>query len=378
MKKKRFIIVATTVAVVTIIILISGYISNDTVKIISDSLRYAETYQILSISEDGVFYEGKDGLVHFRQTGEKEDVILCYDPNCIHQAASPDNPDPVCRAALYDARTDITYYEGNIYFFVDDGVFSHNIYRMTVNGSGREQIAEIPYFHNVLQGVTFYEDRMYYGVYDNVIEEDNSIRSMPYLLEYNLKDGTYRLITKESMDAIMTIQATENYVFLRMISNASESRGDIYLKRVNINTLEEEIIISTDDYKKNSFVRAYDDNHYIYYEFDNIVGMRNISTGKDRILIDETDKGPTGLLTASGNGIFYCISDVDDDGNVIITGYYFYDISTGETIDISEKGFKYNLRSYNGFSKVFMSGSLHDTMLISEDEILGHEAKSGT
>ncbi len=136
---------------------------------------------------------------------------------------------------------------------------------------------------------------MYYGVYDNVIEEDNSIRSMPYLLEYNLKDGTYRLITRESMDAIMTIQATENYVFLRMISNASESRGDIYLKRVNINTLEEEIIIST-----------------------------------------------------------------------------------GETIDISEKGFKYNLRSYNGFSKVFMSESLHDTMLISEDEILGHEEKSGT
>ncbi|MBO5229114.1 MAG: hypothetical protein J6B39_08990 [Lachnospiraceae bacterium] len=366
MRKKRIMALAFVVALLITV----GCGDSGEFKAVSDGLRYAETYQIASIAEEGVFFEGKDGLVWFRPTGETEAVVLCYDPNCTHQPVSPDNPDPTCRAAMYDARTDIAYYEGNLYFFVDDGVFSHKIYRMAVDGPGRECIAEIPYFHNVLQGVTFYEDRMYYSVYSNTREADGSITSMPYLLEYNLKDGKYRLMTEESRDIFMTIQATENYVFLRMISNSSDSRGDVYLKRVNVNTLEDEVLISPADYKKNSFVRAYDDDNYIYYEFYDTVGMRNISTGKDRVLIDETGNGEIGLLTASGNGIFYCLGNAETDGNPKITGYYFYDMITEKTKDISDKGFEYGPTSYDGFSKVFITGALHDIKLISEDEIL--------
>lgn len=60
-------------------------------------------------------------------------MIFCYDP------ASDKNPDPTCRAALfYNAPASVYYYEGILYYFVRTNVDETSIYKMKVDGAGRE------------------------------------------------------------------------------------------------------------------------------------------------------------------------------------------------------------------------------------------------
>ncbi|MBR6637587.1 MAG: hypothetical protein IKK96_01870, partial [Lachnospiraceae bacterium] len=53
-----------------------------------------------------------------------------------------------------------------------------------------------------------------------------------------------------------------------------------------------------------------------------------------------------------------------------VTGGFFYDLLTGETLDITEKTLELDIRSYNGYEGIFICGVLHDTFVVPEEEIL--------
>ena len=116
------------------------------VQVKDTGIRYAERFQLIWLSEAGVIYDDKnEGLVHLVTVDEGEDMVLCYDPNCKHIPATSFQPDPECMAAHFFEDTHTAYYEGSLYFFVQDSIFSHKIYKMKTDGAGRSLVAELPF-----------------------------------------------------------------------------------------------------------------------------------------------------------------------------------------------------------------------------------------
>lgn len=339
---------------------------------ISDGLRYSESYQIVFIAPEGVVYKGKDDMVHFRAEGTSEDIILCYDPNCIHEPASPYNPDPTCRAALFNDVTTIAYYEGNIYYFVKENMREHKIYKGAVNGSGRSLIAEMPYTCDTLRGMMFYEDKMYYIVAERFEADDKgTLGKNSYIVEYDLKSNEYRLVTPVISDMVLDMQMTEKYIYVRLTDGANGGR--LYMRRYNIETGEEEIFTTTDEYESYRLVRAYE-NHciYAYYseEWEGVI-MKDLGSGSETTLIEADDGYMLGSVSASGNGILYNEYIVSEDGEIGIGKFCFYDLLTGETIDITEKALEMEIHRYDGYNKVFICNKLYNTSVISEETVLG-------
>lgn len=338
---------------------------------ISDGLRYSESYQIVFIAPEGVVYKGKDDMVHFRAEGTSEDIILCYDPNCIHEPASLYNPDPTCRAALFNTATTIAYYEGKIYYFVKENVREHKIYKGAVNGSGRSLIAEMPYTCDTLRGMMFYEDKMYYIVAERFEADDKgTLGKNSYIVEYDLKSNEYRLVTPVIRGMVLDMQMTKEYIYVRLADG--EDGGRLYVRRYNIETGEEEIFTTTDEYQSYRLVRAYE-NHciYAYYsEKGEGVIMKDLGSGSETVLI-EADDGHTLSVSASGNGILYKEFSVAEDGGIGLAKVGFYDLLAGETTDITEKAVEMGIRHYDGYNKVFICNNLYDISVISEETILG-------
>lgn len=338
-----------------------------------EGLRYSETYQIVSVAPEGVVYKGRDGMIYFRATGTNEEVILCYDPNCIHEPASPENPDPTCKAALFNDRTEIAYYEGNIYYFLSEGIYGHKIYKKAVNGAGRKAIATIPYSFDTLRGVIFYEDKMYYNVVETVpLGEDGELIKKFYILEYDLVSGKYKLVTPHLEDIILDMQVTKDYIYIRLADVSNE--GKVYVSRFKLENAEEEIFISTDEYPGRRFIRAYDEQfvYLDYLESGNEIGISNIADGKDKVLISIKD-AEVGSVWASGNGIIYFLYKKSAEGERVGGGVFFYDMLTGETTDITEKALERGIMKYDGYKKIFICNSLYNTSVISEEEVLGKD-----
>ena len=337
---------------------------------VSDDIRYSLTYQIASISAEGVFRVGADNMLHFRSEQTGEDMIFCYDPNCIHEPASYDNPDPICRGALFpNAKTRITYYEGYVYYFVSEGLFEHKIYRMKANGAGRELIAEIPYGEDVLLGIVFYEDKMYYTALERIpIDDMGNLEKHFYIMEYDLLSGKYRFVTPDLLSVNTGFWVTEEYIYYRTVGG--ENGRSIYVKRFNKTTLEEEVVVTPERYLTYRVMDPHDD-YYLYYNGKDTVGVHNLKTGEDTVLFCEEGKQIN--PHASKNGIFYMVYDETETGESIISGYYFYDLLTGETTDITEAGTEYNICSYDGYNGVFICNQLHDIRVINEDKILGNQ-----
>ena len=310
-------------------------------------MRYAERYQTISLTESGVLYDGNDGLMHLITIDEGEDIIMCYDPNCTHEPATSANPDPKCMAALFYEKTQTAYYEGHIYFFVNDGAFRHKLYRMKTDGSGRELLAEkIPFSYKVGYGVVFRNDKMYYTAkipYTN--EQNYNISYMNRLVEFDLIDKTYRFITEETADTILLMHITENYMYMRM-SDADDG-GRIYYKRTNLNTCEEEIVISADVHKNEYvYIRACSDDRFFYIDrMDCDIGIRSVD-GEYKEIIVEGAEGErfSGWERPSGNYMIYQRT-IPYEGEA--AGYYFLNLATGERVDITAETEKYSIVDYD-------------------------------
>ncbi|MBE5949822.1 MAG: hypothetical protein E7261_12510 [Lachnospiraceae bacterium] len=326
----------------------------DSFEVTLEEKRYLKNYQIYSVSDDGTFYIGKDNMIHYIIPNTGEDMIFCYDPNCLHIPASVDKPDPTCMAATYVEKNRMAYYEGNIYLFVYDGLFAHKVYKMDADGSGRVEIASFP-FSLDLSYYTFYNDKMYYtAVIKEVDEINGDINSTNQLIEFDLLKGTYRVILDMDKELLNNVvEVTDTAVYLHI----DGSEGD-YLKRVNLNTLEETVIIDSSKHKEHRCVSVYNDEHYIYlhnvyakYE----IGISSMVSDEDTPLITFKDDEFLGIVKSSGNGIFYTVFKGDiKDLDMTQVKYYFYNLATDELVDITEKGREYRLVSYDEQNDIFI------------------------
>jgi len=138
--------------------------NRESVATVTENIRYQAGDMVQwSAMEDGIFYKNSDDhLVHFVSADTHEDIVFCANPVCKHEAASESNPDPECRAALFEEKAYIAYYEGCIYYFVNNGIFEHKLYKMDLSSGVRELIGEYPYKYSPLWYV-FYEDCLYYN-----------------------------------------------------------------------------------------------------------------------------------------------------------------------------------------------------------------------
>lgn len=332
---------------------------------ISDSLRYSEDYQTCSTSREGVFYINQDLMVCFRSADTGESMILCYDPNCVHEPATDANPDPVCKAALFNGRnTQIAYYEGYIYYFTYDNIFEHDLYKMKVGGSGREYIATLPYRPDPLSGVVFYEDFMYYMCVEYVSNDENgTIKGTCYIIEYDLLNNDYRIVSDGFTNTMFDLQVTKEYIYLWL----SDENNDLFMKRVKKDTCEAEIFISAEDYKTHRSLAIYDD-YYFYYDGYGKIGIKYFASGETEVLIDKNCQIYPDV--SLGNGIFYRTEYEDEDGVLRINGGYFYDLITGETFDITEKTLELDIRLYDGIKGIFVCSTIRKTFVVHEEDIL--------
>lgn len=336
---------------------------------IREDARYSKTYQIVSTSKEGVFYKGTDDMLYFRPAETGEAMIFCYDPNCIHEPASEYNPDPTCRGALFtDKRTEIAYYEGVIYYFVWDGPFEHELYRMEVNGAGRTLFVTLPYLCEPLGGVVFYEDKMYYRVVEKKpIDELGTLESKLYIIEINLNNGDYRLVTDEIEGGMYEMDVTDKYVYPRL----ADSNGDLYRVRYDKDSCDREVIVTPDEYKSHIPLAIYDE-YYIYSNGVDKIGIKYFDSGEKKVLVDIDMNGADFVAPCvSGNGVFYRVLDFSDDfTSETLLGAYFYNILTGELFDITEKTLELNIWDYNGYQEYFICDIMRDTYVVDAEEVL--------
>ena len=250
-------------------------------RVYTDDVRYLESYQGMSVTEEGCVYIGYDSRIHFIPTDTDEDIILCYDPNCYHEIASWENPDPECRAALFKEHTKIAYYEGTIYYFVEDGVFSHTIYKMEADGGGREKIATMPFSYN-LSYYTFREDKLYYMArFKEIVKETENLAiqnmvSSYRLIEFDLKDYSYRFIdTEETKDILYSLEVVDNTAYLRMTHD-----GAMYNRIIDLITLEDKLIITPEEYDDHRVIGGIDDNSYFYFDNIHTIGIAAMAAGE--------------------------------------------------------------------------------------------------
>ena len=342
----------------------------------NSDMRYAERYQMVSLSEAGVIYDDHDGgLVHLVTIDEADDMVLCYNPNCTHPKARATYGDPECMGAMYDSilcRT--AYYNGSVYFFVGDGVFAHRVYVMDTNGSGRKLLAEFPFFFSISYFAIFKDDKVYYTAQiPNVDEITNKVSYMNRIIELNLRDGSYRFITEESEDLMSWANLSENTFYVRPADQSDGGR--LYLQTININTLETKIAISTDEWKAGiRYVDAYDGDSYYYYDkMTYELGIRNVDGTVEEILLKGAEGEDYVCADPSCDGLFYKREyDYEDEP----AGGYFLDMKTREVINITDEMEKYNIMGYDGYYGAFVGRDADfNWSMWSKEKVLG-EAKA--
>lgn len=342
-------------------------------------IRYAERYQMVSISEAGILYdEIDDGLVHFVTIDEGKDMPFCYDPNCMHPSAEETNGDPKCMAAHYETYCKTAYYNGTLYFFDGDGIFAHNVYAMDTNGSGRKLLVKLPFFYHIGYMCIFKEDKVYYLA--NIPYSDEITNTGGYkrrVVELSLRDGSYRFITEEFENMVTQANMAGDTLYMR---KANEEDGRLYVEAVNVKTLEMQVVITTDEWKAGiRYIDAYDEDSYYYWDRNTYeIGIRNIDGTVEEVLLRGAE-GEGYDADASCDGIFY---KREFDYGEESAGSYFLDMETREITNITEEAEKYDIIGYDGYYDVFVSheyivseGKL-DWSIWSKEKVLS-EAKAG-
>lgn len=301
--------------------------SREPVAAVTDSIRYqAGDMMQWSAMEDGIFYKNSDDhLVHFVSADTHEDIVFCANPVCKHEAASESNPDPECRAALFEEKAYIAYYEGCIYYFVNNGIFEHKLYKMDLSSGVRELIGEYPYKYSPLWYV-FYEDCLYYNA--RIIEEKGrTTSSRAVMLEVNIKDGSCRTIVERDVESTYVasrMDVRDNIMFAVMKGEVND-----YIATVNLDTLEETTILEYDNVEFFRYKNIRDRDSFYYMTMKEL-GIYYIDTGEREVLIEAVGDGTVGGMITN-QGIWYKRWDGKEETP------FFYDFASGDTWDMTKK-----------------------------------------
>ena len=364
--KKKFLISLLTV-IILVLSVVACKTENKEPAQPSDK-RYAELTQMIAVADEGIFYIGKDNLVHFCSADSGEDMIFCTELNCMHLPASDTNPDPECRAALFTGKTKIAYYEGAIYYFVENDLFEHSLYKMDINGAGRELIATLPFTYSVSYGAVFNGDYLYYPANEVEIDEETlKVTRHERVVEVNIKDGSYRFITEADREAKQYIDGLNvmgNTLYLcRRVRIAETGTYRAYQTMIDLTTLEivwKQSLEVTPD--KKYYCGAFDEDSYYYATNTEplMIGIYNPVTEEDTVLV-EIGGGKTfyGLLCASNKGIVYALSD-NATGEV---ERYYYDVEA-DFIREFKAEYDKNMTFYDGFRQICVYSILGEENII--------------
>ncbi len=311
------------------------------------SVRYAERFQSVSISEAGILYDTTAGLVRLVTIDDGKDMPFCYDPNCSH------NPDYSANCMAYIGTADATmYYDGALYIFRMTGLDSHKLYRMETNGAGWESVASLPFMYNISYVCIGCGDKMYYTAV--ILQEDESTKEISYIyrfVEVDLIDGSYRFVTEESKNTISIAAIAGNILYTRLIS---ADDGRLSLVAIDLSTLESRTVISSDVWTNEYvFFDVYDEDSYFYIgRATREVGIRSIDGIVERVLFRGAENERYSGISASQNGLYYeRLYDYEDEP----AGHYFMDLVTGEITNITEEAEKYGIMGYDGCYDVFVA-----------------------
>lgn len=331
-------------------------ISSEDVETIlgSSDVRYAERYQMISISEAGVISDDmNEGLVYLTPVDDTKKLVFCYLPDCRHDTIISDGEESKCMAAHYGNVTRTAYYGGILYFFVMEGLEKHRIYKMETNGAKRELFAELPFSFNIGYACVFCEDKMYYTA--QILHKDEITGEISYgyrVVEVDLTDATYRFITEEKEELITIVNLSGNTLYIRKTETASG--GIPFVTVVDMNTLEETIIITTDEWiNGNRYIDAYDEDSYFYYDAMTYeIGIKNVDGNVEKVLLRGSEGEHFSGADPSCDGLFYeRIFDYEGEP----AGAYFMDLVTGSITNITEEKEKYGLEGYDGYYDVFVA-----------------------
>lgn len=296
------------------------------------------------ILSDNGFFSIKDELVHFKSEDTHEDIIFCFDPACAHEPASEKNPDPECRAALFVTQTKIAYHDEYIYYFNQSDSFNFELYRMNIDDGVRELIGEYPYAFSPLL-YAFYGDHLYCNA--KIMEEPevgHALMSYGVLLEININTGEYRILMErdeESNYAVKELDVQGNTLFAKVPGEDGDS-----LIRLNLETLEQTVVIEKMNFQEKMYKGIYDSDSFYYCSL-NEIGISNYVSGEDIVLITPGENNIFTSFYISNRGIIYSVNTVNRDG---VEKVLFYDVSTKETIDITEKQEAIGgIHTYNGY-----------------------------
>ncbi len=339
-----------TVCLIILVLFLMGCKVNDDKSSDNIGTRYAERYQMVSLSEAGVIYDNiNEGLIYLSTIDEAKEKVFCYLPNCKHAAVTSTNKDPECMAALYEGSTKTAYYEGTIYFFVSDGLMEHNIYKMKTDGAGRELLAELPFAYNIGLVCVFRGDKVYYDAH--IPSRNTATGRLDYsysVVEVDLIDGSYRFVTTNSDEGIQHVNFAGDTMYVQRLDGTRP-----YLLTVDMNTLEEKVIITTDEVPANIYMAAYDEDSYFYLDSTNYeAGIRNVDKTVEQVLLKWEEGKDLGIIKPSNKGMLYERRYEYEDEPV---GTYFMDLVTGEVTNITEEKEKYGIVGYDGYYDVFVA-----------------------
>lgn len=346
---------------------VSGFADNKKV-------RYSQNFQNVALSEAGIIKENlSDGLIHLFTIDEGKNMILCYDPNCRHIRATEENPDSECMGAVFAEYTRVSYYEGCVYFFVQDSIFSSKIYKMKTDGAGRILVAELPFTFDIANCCIFNEDKLYYMAKIGKIDElTNDISVMTRMVEVNILDGSYRFLTEETADRLLEASMSENTLYLR---RALRKDGLQYGVRVNLETLETGIFIDPEKWHTEyACMGAYDNDSFFYIDWEtNSIGIRNVDGTIEKVLLEGAEGEKFGWPIVSCDGLFYERTIEYGDESI---GYYFLDFITREVTNITDEQAAYGLVGYDGYYDAFIGYDEDNNVTMwSKEKVLGEAKK---
>lgn len=338
------------VCLIIFALFLAGCNVNEDISSDNTGNRYAERYQMVSLSEAGVIRDN-GGLIYLSTIDEGQEKVLCYLPNCEHAAVTPEDEDPECMAALYAGNCRTAYYEGTIYFFVNYSFTEHSIYKMKTDGAGRELLAtELPGNADLSPACVFRGDKVYYPV--RISKEDantgSKLDSDYTLAEVDLNDGSYRYVIESNDEQLIQVNFAGDTLYVQRLSGTRP-----YLLTVDMNTLEERVVNTTDEAPVNLYFAAYDDDSYFYLDSTGCeAGIRNVDKTVEKVLLKWNEGENLGTIKPSNGRMLYQ-RRYEYDGEPV--GTYFMDLATGEVTNITEEAEKYGIVGYDGYYDVFVA-----------------------
>ncbi|MBE5947523.1 MAG: hypothetical protein E7261_00695 [Lachnospiraceae bacterium] len=350
----------------TLLVTACGKEADNDYKII-DKVNHSRSLLYMSCTEEGLFYMANDQLLHYVTVSTGEDMIYCFDPICKHEPVSSDNPDSSCMAAGYVDKTRIAYHNSFVYFFVSD-LFKHKIYKMDISSGVRELVTELP-FDCEINCIVFEEDYVYYTAVIREEEEDGINLKRTYdMVEVNLKDGKYRMITKlgEKIGCNnFLFDVFEQTLFVRTSGNY-----EYHFYVIDLESLDIKYELNNEEYKQRSFHGVYDCESYYYAANDGKeFGIYNITTGATNVLWEKgLERESLSICYGAGGKMYYSLYNSETK----TIKDFLYDEANDTTWDLTQKCEELGIFFYDVYRGMFIR-HLYDE---SGEDIIGKSVVS--